>query len=337
VRADSFDPARYKAEQRRGWDAAAHGWEAWWETFERAAQRVSDRLVELAEIGPGQRVLDIATGIGEPAVTAALRVGRRGQVTAVDQAPQMVALARRRAAALGLPNVEFREMDAEALELPERAFDAVLCRWGLMFLPAVETALRSIRDLLVPGGRLAAAVWAPAEQVPLIGLATEVLRDELRAPPLVEGTPHPFRLGDRAELERTLARAGFTDVRSEPLTVTFEFASAEAYARFIREVGASIPALEDLPAERRYEIWQAVASAVHLYASPEGAVRMPNEAICVVGRRPEEPRVARCPFCGGTETSLESAFGSTLGFAQYWCRTCRTPFEYLKWEENVSR
>ncbi|HSR56864.1 MAG TPA: class I SAM-dependent methyltransferase, partial [Candidatus Binataceae bacterium] len=94
-----------KRAQRESWDAAAAGWEKWWSIFEKAAQCVSDRLVALAHVKPGDRVLDIATGTGEPAITAARTVGASGHVLGVDHSPGMVAAARRRAATLALNNV----------------------------------------------------------------------------------------------------------------------------------------------------------------------------------------------------------------------------------------
>ena len=96
------------------WNNAAEGWQTWWETIERGAQKVSDKLVELAEIKSGDKVLDIATGIGEPAVTAARKVMPHGKVIAIDISPQMLAIAKERTVSLGLQNiVEFKEVDAE--------------------------------------------------------------------------------------------------------------------------------------------------------------------------------------------------------------------------------
>jgi len=146
----SFDVQRYKTELRRDWDAAAAGWKKWWPVFERAAQHVSDRLADLAGVKPGSRVLDIATGIGEPAITVARRAGASGRVVAIDQSAGMLAVAGERAAALGLKNIEFRESDAESLAISERDFDAVTCRWGLMFMPDLNAALTRLRDRLAP-------------------------------------------------------------------------------------------------------------------------------------------------------------------------------------------
>src|ERR1700736_2834732 len=123
----TFDPQRLKSDQRRDWDAASAGWKQWWPVFERAAQHVSDRLVELAGVKPGARVLDVATGNGEPAVTAARRAGASGRVVATDQSPGMLAIARERAGALGIRNIEFHESDAESLTIDQRDFDAITC------------------------------------------------------------------------------------------------------------------------------------------------------------------------------------------------------------------
>ena len=158
----AFDPERFKRDSKSSWDAAAAGWEKWWPLFERAAQSVSNRLVELARIKPGDRVLDIATGTGEPAITAARKVGPNGRVIGVDHSPGMLEVARRRAASLGLSNVEYREGDAASLREPSASFDAVVCRWGLMFVPDLAAAVRGIRDLLKPGASLATAVWDAA-------------------------------------------------------------------------------------------------------------------------------------------------------------------------------
>ncbi len=282
----SFDADRYKAGQRQQWDQVAAGWKKWWPTFEQGAQHLSDRLVELANIQPGQRVLDVATGIGEPAVTAARRVGPTGHVIATDQAPQMLAIAQDRAAELGLQHIEFLEMDAEALDLPESSFDAILCRWGLMFLPNLASALNRMWQLLTPGGRLAAAVWDVPEKVPNISLAMGVARQMLRVPPPPGETPGPFSLADSTALELALTQAGFSDLHSEWLTVTYEFASAGEFVRRSQDIAAPLIAmLADRPTEWQAEVWRAIEEAAHQYAKADGSISMPNETICIVGRR----------------------------------------------------
>src|SRR2546425_2999509 len=229
----SFDPNQFKMGQRQNWDSVAEGWKQWWEPIEKGAQKLSNRLIELAKIKSGQRVLDIATGIGEPAITAAKIVGTSGHVLATDISAQMLGIAKERAASLGLQDIiEFKDSDAEILDLPDSAYDAVLCRWGLMLLPNLDAALSKIHDSLVSGGRFAAAVWADAPKVPIINLATRIIckQVQMSAPP--PGTPNPFSLADTNELENSLAKAGFREMHIETAIVTFEFASGEDYCRY---------------------------------------------------------------------------------------------------------
>src|SRR5271166_1993459 len=154
----SPDDLKVKSQQKAAWDDSAEGWKRWWPTFERAAQTVNDRLVALAAVHAGDRVLDIATGSGEPALTAARVVGQAGRVVAVDMSPGMLAIARERIDAAGLKNVELVESDAESLRLDPHSFDAALCRWGLMFMPDLDGLTRAIHRALKPRAKFATAV-----------------------------------------------------------------------------------------------------------------------------------------------------------------------------------
>jgi SAM-dependent methyltransferase len=220
----TFDGVTYKAAQRQDWSTASAGWKKWRMIIEQGFTPVTQRMVELAQVRTGQRVLDVTTGIGEPALTAARLVGPSGHVTATDIAPGMLEIATERAKQAGLSNIEFREMDAESIDFPEGSFDAVLCRFGLMFLPNLAASLKAIRRVLATGGHLAAAVWGPPERH--FGTVTMgAVARELQLPPPQPGTPNIFSLADRKALERSLAQAGLTDVRTEPLNVTGEFDS----------------------------------------------------------------------------------------------------------------
>lgn len=165
----ALDSKQYKEAERQSWNSVAPAWQKWWKTIERGTKGVSRRLAELAEIKPGSRVLDIATGIGEPALTTANQLGKSGHVLAIDISPQMLSFAKERAISLGLQDViEFKEGDAETIDLPPPAFDAALCRWGLMLLQDFKAGLANIYRSLVEGGHFAAAVWASPEQDTLV-------------------------------------------------------------------------------------------------------------------------------------------------------------------------
>ncbi|MBI4296099.1 MAG: methyltransferase domain-containing protein [Chloroflexi bacterium] len=281
----SFDPQRFKLQQREEYDSSAAGWKNWWYIFERDAQLVSDRLVELAGVDAGHRVLDLATGTGEPAVTVARRVGPRGHVVATDLSPQMLAIAQERAATLGLQNIECHVMDAETLELAGQTFDSVVCRWGLMFLPDLSPALRRMHKLLVKGGRVVAAVWGAADRVPLLSLPRRVIQEQLRlaGPPPVHGA---FSLADPALLKQAFSAAGYSDVRTEQGQVTFSFTSAEDYSYFVRDIGGRLRAmLADQPAGREAAVWRSVADAARGYAASDGSLALRNEVIYVIARK----------------------------------------------------
>jgi enediyne biosynthesis protein CalE5 len=282
----TVDPQQLKDEQRRDWDAAAAGWKKWWPVFERSAQHVSDRLVELAGVKPGARVLDVATGNGEPALTAARRAGAAGRVIATDQSAGMLTIARERAAALGVANVEFRQIDGEALVLAERDFDAIVCRWGLMFMPDVTGALRAMRQRLRDGGRLATSVWATADKVPMIGIGAEAVRRIAGLPPPPADALGPLRLADESIMRAALANADFRDVTVERLSVTFEFESAADFTQFRSDVAAPFRTmLERLPAEVRVKVIAAVTDEARAYADASGRVRTVNETICYAATR----------------------------------------------------
>ena len=187
----TLDSKKYKEAERQSWDSVANNWQKWWRTIERGAEKVSRWLLELAAIKPGSKVLDIATGIGEPAITAANQVGNSGHVLATDISPQMLSLAKQRAVSLGLrdvikfkegdvetidlPSSTFKEGDVETIDLPSSTFDAVLCRWGLMFLPDLKAGLSNIYRSLIEGGQFAAAVWASPVQDTLIATTMNIV------------------------------------------------------------------------------------------------------------------------------------------------------------------
>ncbi len=128
----SFDAAKYKHAQREQWNKDGTAWRRWTPTLDRWYGAATRQMLDLARLQPGQRILDIAAGAGEPAVSAAERVGPDGYVLATDISEGIVALALQVARERGLNQVETRAMDGENLALPDASFDAVLCRLGLM-------------------------------------------------------------------------------------------------------------------------------------------------------------------------------------------------------------
>jgi ubiquinone/menaquinone biosynthesis C-methylase UbiE len=282
----NVDPVVVKSKQRAAWNQVAAGWEKWWPTIEAASQPLSDRLCEMAHVSEGNWVLDFATGVGEPAITAAKRVGKSGKVTAVDQAPSMLQIAERRARAASLGNIGVHAADAETLATwPEKSYDAALCRWGLMFMPSLHGALRAIHNVLVTGGWLAAATWATPDRVPFCTTSGAVITNMLAIEPPPPGMPHAFALSDPEFLARSFAGAGFRDVQGERLVLTYEFQSAETYASFVRECAPIAIQVAAQPEEKQAEVWAAVAEAAKSFADSAGRVAIHGESLLIAGRR----------------------------------------------------
>ncbi|QFG22950.1 class I SAM-dependent methyltransferase [Actinomadura sp. WMMB 499] len=281
------DPRSVKDEQRETWDAVSPGWERTLATFERGAATVTRRLLELGGVRPGHTVLDVATGLGEPALSAARAVGASGRVLGVDISPRMLEAARRRAAGLG--NVEFAVADAESLDLAPGSFDVVLSRWGLMF--AVEHAglFRSLARLLRPGGVLAAAVWGAPARVPMMALGHAVVRERLRLPPPPPGTPGPFSMAEPGPLAAQVRRAGFVEVSVTEHEVPFRVATPDGYAEFARAVmppGVLRAVRETFGSADDPGTWAAVAAAAERHRSGDGALLLPSTALLLRAVRP---------------------------------------------------
>ena len=279
-----ISPAREAAleESREQWDSLSAAWLRWQDTFERGGEPVTARLMELGGVRPGHRVLDVGTGLGEPALTAARAVGPTGSVVGIDLSPGMIRLARGRA--LGASNLEFVTADPERFET-DRPFDVILSRWCLMLVPDRGATLRALRKLLVPGGVLAAAVWGPAATAPMISLAFAVLGPLLELPPPPPDQPGPFTMADPQQCRTELTAAGYGPVSVVAEDAPFWVASPGEYARFARDVLP--PRFQQIMRDRLgsaddRQVWRAVARKAAEYVE-DGRVVLTSRAFCVRG------------------------------------------------------
>jgi SAM-dependent methyltransferase len=281
----AFDSAEFKRNIRMEWQSAAAGWRKWLHVVEaeEGGQRHSAKLVELAELQPGASVLDVGGGYGEPSLTAAHTVGPQGRVVCTDISPEMLAVARERAADAGLTNIEFVARDAEELEFDGESFDAILSRATLMFLPDVAGTLKRLRGFLKSGGRLAATVWGP-QPVVQFSAAFPVVVEELALPPPPLGRPGAFALSDQDRLAELVAQAGFRDVETGTVLVIFETDSPEQYTEFIRDVAPQLTTLlSGQPATVVERVWSRVTDAYRRFQGADGRVRTENHAIWFKG------------------------------------------------------
>jgi len=166
-------------------------------------------------------------------------------------------------------------------------FNAVLCRWGLMYLPNPSGALSNIHRTLVPDGYVAAAVWGTPDKVPFLALPISVVRQETHAPAPAPGTPGPFGLADETLLRNTFIQAGFKDVYVEHLNAVFEFNSAEDFTQYQQAIAAPVIAmLANETKSRQDEIWNKVTeTARKKYSDENGRVKFTNDCICIAVRK----------------------------------------------------
>src|SRR4051794_11758397 len=280
----TIDATEFREAQRNQWNKAATGWKKWVEKTTATHQPVSDRLIELAAIGPGSRVLDVAAGYGEPALTAARKAGADGSVVATDISAEMIAFGRERAAAAGATNLEFIESEASALDFPQGSFDAAISRWGIIFEPEAEETAARIRGFLKPGGRMAISSWAAPAESPFISLPMKAVLDYLQQPPPPPGTPGPLSRPTREAISAILEGGGFSNVEGDEVTFDVDWDSAEEFTTFVQGIVAPLVALlERHPPEVREAAWNAVTEAAREHADSDGRVILSNKALLASG------------------------------------------------------
>ncbi|HEX8438585.1 class I SAM-dependent methyltransferase [Archangium sp.] len=217
----------------------------------RLTASVSERMLDLACLRPGMRVLDVASGTGEPSLRAAHRVGPSGFVLGTDLVDGMLETAREKARAQALSNIEFRAADAETLEVPEQSFDVATVRWGLMAMPRPERALERIWRALRPSGLLVCACWGGPDQVEYASLPRRSVARFCQLPAIDADVPGVFRFSDPERLRPVLTRTGFAMEHVESMHVpVMEARDGAGVARWIRDFAGPLAKLvEELPPE----------------------------------------------------------------------------------------
>ena len=266
-----FEPQSSKghASEAERWNAIAEGWHRWIPMMRAWYAPATELMLDLAQIAPGSRVLDIAAGDGDQSLAAAARVGQSGYVLAIDRANKILAIAKRSAREANLPNVETRLMNGENLELPDASFDAVICRFALMYFNHPVQGLQGMKRVLKPGGRVSVVVYGENGS-PEFSLALSTVR---RWVGLLdqESQSAAHSLGTPGVLEQTFATAGFREVEVHALTLPVRMASATECVHYLQNTS---PTLRELllpfSPEARKDAWQAVEKALSEFEGPMG-------------------------------------------------------------------
>lgn len=280
------DQASFKAALRTQWDQCATGWDAYTPQIRAWLRPATDRMLDLAGVAPGMSVLDLAAGAGDQTLDIARRVGPHGRVLATDLSPAILALAQRNARQAGLAQVATRVADGESLPFDEQAFDAAVCRLGLMFFPDPLAGVRELRRVLRPGGGVCMMVFGRPERNPCLGLLMATALEHAGAPSRDPYQPGALMsLGRPGLLDELFGQAGFHDVATTAIEAPFCWPSVDHYLDFVRSSAGPIQQiLGRLDASARQAAWDDMARRLERFGSADGWVA-PHELLLTAARR----------------------------------------------------
>jgi ubiquinone/menaquinone biosynthesis C-methylase UbiE len=275
------------SETLQQWRETASYWTRHHDTIRTMFLPLTRALIEQARIAPGQSVLDVAGGSGEPSLTIAQAVGPTGFVMCTDAIAEMVAVAEREALACGLKNMQFRQCTADSLPFADESFDVAVSRLGVMFFPDPVAAVREMLRVIKPGGRVALAVWGKSELNPYSYVVTGVVSRYVPAVPVAPDAPDAFRFAEPGKLAGVLKDAGGIDVTQR--VVKFDMAaplSPEEFWDMRSEISESLrEKLKTLSSEDRGRLADEVQEAVREFF-PDGQMRFPAQMLIVSGAKP---------------------------------------------------
>lgn len=256
--------AQFKEMVRNQWTTAAEAWRANHERFGEASKHVTLALVDAANLEPGQRVLDLAGGTGEPSLTVAERVAPGGSVVYTDLVQGMLDAAKENAGTCGLTNMTFELADMEQLQFEDNSFDRVTSRFGIMFPPDTQKALGEIKRVLRPGGQATFAVWAPAAENPFFMAINAPLAAAGLLQPPPPGAPTPFRFAESGSLATSMKDAGFSNIHEEAHAVGWSLPmTAEEHLEFTK---ATLPNIRKAIDEAPPAVKEDVLASMNRYS-----------------------------------------------------------------------
>ena len=275
---------RVRDQQRLLWDEFSAGWKKWDAELLGWHAPFGDALLEELRLRTNSRVLDVAAGSGEPGLNVAEQVPD-GRVVLTDISAGMLRVAEEKASARGLHNLDFEVCDAAALPFGDSTFDAVYCRFGLMFFPVMSAAVSEMARTAKPGARVGAVVWGRAAENPWASLilGTIARHRELPIPPA--GTPGLFRCAPTGFMTRMFNDAGLADVAERKVSTDLVFESPESYWEFMTDIATTVAmGLAKADEESRALIRSDVFALLGRYEH-DGAIRLRSTATVVAGTK----------------------------------------------------
>lgn len=279
-------PQEVRETIRQEWIAAAPFWKKWYAKLASQSRAATNLVMEGACLEPGQHVLDIASGSGEPALSLAGSLRTGGRVVATDLVPEMLETAREHAAIRNLQNMEFYAASAEDLPFDDEEFDCVTSRFGIMFIPDIQKALGEMRRVLKPGGRVSFVTWGPMEENPVFAVTMGPFLKYVAVPAPPPDAPHVFRFKDEAKLAQVLTAAGFQDVRAAKHKVEWPWpGSPEEAWESVNELAAPFKRMmAAVPADKKESAIEEVLAGIRRFYNGK-VVDFPATLVAVSARK----------------------------------------------------
>jgi SAM-dependent methyltransferase len=265
------------------WEAMAAGWDSSRRWVWEVSRTVGEWLVEALDPQPGETILELAAGLGDTGFAAAARIGGQGRLITTDLSARMVDAARRHAAELGVTNAEFRQLEAERMELDDASVDGLLCRWGYMLMAHPAAALHESRRVLRHGGRLAFSVWASPERNPWATVAGRALLEQTGAPPPDPEAPGLFALAREDRVRALLRGAGLEPRRIEEVEMYWRFGSSDEYWRFVSDMAGTLAmVIRGLPGSDRAAVRERIERELEPHAAEDGTYELKGTCLNVL-------------------------------------------------------
>jgi len=281
-----FDPVAYKHTTLEQWESAAQAWHRWGPLLTTWLGGPTETMLDMAGVGVGSAVLDVAAGGGDQSVIIGRRVGEDGRVLATDISPSILEFAGARAREEGLSNIETRVLDGECHdELPEGSFDAVISRVGLIFFPDQQKALAGMKHAVREGGKVAAMVYSTGDKNTFFSDPVSIIRRRANLPAPLPGQPGPFSLGGEGVIEAVFVKAGFRDVEVCVIDAPVRVKTAAECLAFEKEsFGALHQMLGGLTEDEKAAAWEEVEECLKRFEG-EGGFCGPCELVVAVGTK----------------------------------------------------
>jgi SAM-dependent methyltransferase len=275
----------YRNASRAAWQIVAPGWTGRAEQMLEWGRAVTEWMLRALDARPGETILELAAGAGDTGFLVSRQVEPDGRVISTDFASAMVDAARKRAAGLGLDNVEFQVVDAERIDLESESVDGILCRWGYMLVADAAAAFRESRRVLRPEGRLVFSVWGPPSQNPWAAVVGRLLVEAGHLAPPGPTTPGIFALADQDRIGTLLTDAGFERREIEEVEAPIRFRDFRDYWDWVLQAagGLSITVSRLSDAERE-ALRASLERAVIDFVEPDGTVFFPGVSLNVRAR-----------------------------------------------------